>query len=80
MDLRAWFVRPPPTSHFLSFIVGQNQNVFMNENPDKKLCLAVNRKLERVSMSAETNGLIGISVLWRDGNFVGSEYSYFILG
>jgi hypothetical protein len=48
--------------------------------PEKKLCRAVNKKLlEGISVSVETDGLMGISVQCRDGNFVGSDASYFIL-
>ena len=35
--------------------------------PEKKLCRAVNKKLlEGISVSVETDGLMGISVLWGD--------------
>lgn len=47
--------------------------------PKKTLCLAV-KPLEGVSVSAGTDRSIGISVLWRNWNFAGSEASYFILG
>lgn len=43
-----------------------------------KLCLAVNKKLlEGDSVSSENDGPIGISVLWREWNFVASEVNYF---
>lgn len=48
--------------------------------PKKKLCLAVNGKPPGVSVSAGTDGSIGISELWRDWNIAGSDTSYFILG
>lgn len=49
--------------------------------PKKKLLLAWNIKpLEGVSVSAGTDRSIGISVLWRDWNFAGSEARYCILG
>lgn len=42
--------------------------------PNKKLCLAVNIKpLEGDSVSTGTDGSTGVSVLWRDWTFAGSE-------
>lgn len=52
----------------------------MNENSWKEAVSGCEQKfLKGVSMSAETDGPIGILVPWRDWNFVSSEANYFIL-